>query len=85
MVNKVLQAIIWGLWFFYKKDDLIARTEDDKSYIIKLRPTKGVVEYYFGAAWENELNGIKNEIEFVDYIKQEQIKLSNPVKIYFTF
>jgi len=70
-----------GIVLFYKKNDLIKRIEDDRSYIVTLKPNDGVVEYYFGAAWENELNGIKTESEFVNYIKHEQIKLSNPVKI----
>lgn len=68
-----------GIVIFYRNKDLIELTEDALSYIVKLKPVSGAVEYYFGAAWENELNGIKNEKEFIKYLNAVVLDLNNPL------
>jgi hypothetical protein len=53
-------------------------TEDELSYIVKLKPENGRVEYYFCAAWEHEPNGIKNRNEFIKYLDDTLELLNNP-------
>ena len=68
-----------GIVVFYKTKNLIELSEDALSYIVKLKPEKGEVEYYFGAAWEKELNGIKSENEFKVYLDEVIDELNNPL------
>lgn len=35
--------------------------------------------YYFGAAWEQEPNGIKNEADFIKWVEKSARELANPV------
>lgn len=76
-----LEGSSLGLAVFYRKADLINIIEDNNSYIVVLKPEADRVSYYFGAAWEKELNGIKNEKEFVKYINDTVSELSKPIKI----
>ena len=68
-----------GLVIFYNKADLIKVTEDAASYIIILKPHSGKIGYYFGSAWQQELKGIKNKNEFIQYLGTTASELSNPV------
>jgi len=70
-----------GIVLFYNKDVLIKQGEDELNYFVSLKPVNGNVKYYFAAAWEQELNGVKNRSEFVKYIDDEIIKLNNPILI----
>lgn len=69
-----------GIALFYKRDSNPSITEDELSYIVTLEPNNGNIQYYFAACWEQELNGIKNKIEFVEYMDEEIEKLNNPIK-----
>lgn len=70
-----------GIALFYKTGELIELTEDDLSRIVLLKPLRGKVEYYFCAAWEKELNGIKNEMEFIKYLNRTVDELNHPVTV----
>lgn len=68
-----------GIALFFKKSDLISITEDDVSYITILKPTDGKTTYYFAAAPEMELNGIKSKKEFIKYLDEVISELSSPI------
>ena len=68
-----------GIAVFYKNEQKIELAEDDLSYIVKLKPLNGIVDYFFGYAWEQELNGIKNQKEFIKYLDEVLIELNNPL------
>lgn len=70
-----------GIVLFYKNSSLVEQIEDDLNYYCVLKPEKGNVEYSFGAAWEKELNGIKNINEFEQYLNEEASKLNSPLDI----
>jgi len=70
-----------GTVLFYNKNNTIELGEDELSYYVKLRPVTGKVKYLFGAAWEQELDGIKSKSEFIKFIDRKVIKLNNPIKI----
>ncbi len=70
-----------GIAILFKKNDLIELTEDAVSQIVKLKPAKGKLEYYFCAAWEQEPGGIKTQEEFVKYLASVVEELNNPITI----
>jgi Domain of unknown function (DUF4861) len=70
-----------GIAVFYKKNNLIEFAEDDLSYIIKLKPENGKVEYYFCAAWDQEPDGIKNRNDFLRYLDNKLEQLNHPLVI----
>jgi len=67
-----------GIAVFYRRNDLMKITEDELSYIVKLKPPNGKVEYYFCAAWEQEPEGIINRNEFIKYLDDTVELLNNP-------
>ncbi len=67
-----------GIAILYNTSALIEHTEDELSYVVKLKPADKKVEYYFCAAWEQEPNGIKSEQEFIEYLNNTLIILNNP-------
>lgn len=60
-----------GIAVFFRSKDLIELMEDDLSYVIKLKPLNGKINYYFCAAWDQEPNGIKNETQFIKYLDEK--------------
>jgi hypothetical protein len=70
-----------GIAVFYRTRDLEELTEDELSYVIKLKPVNGKINYYFCAAWEQQQNGIENSDEFKKYLNETQMLLNNPLTI----
>jgi len=72
-----------GIVVLYNRSDLIERSEDALNYFVTLKPDDGKLEYYFGAAWQSELNGIKSKDEFVGYLNDTIEKLNKPINVAF--
>jgi hypothetical protein len=70
-----------GIAVFYRTKNLLELSEDELSYVVKLKPENGKVDYYFCAAWEQEENAIKNLDEFEDYLNETQQLLNNPLAV----
>jgi hypothetical protein len=70
-----------GMAILYKSQDLINFEEDEFSNVLVLKPTSGKLDYYFLAAWEQELDGLKNKKEFSKYLEEAIEKLNNPVEV----
>ena len=70
-----------GIAVFYQTKDLQELAEDDMSYVVKLRPMDGKLNYYFCAAWEQEQNAIQNLEEFKKYLNETQSLFNNPLEI----
>lgn len=70
-----------GLAVLFRPVDVIDFTEDEFSDIVKLKPHQGNLEYYFLAAWVGEPDGIKDENQFLTYLKQVAVELGHPVKV----
>lgn len=68
-----------GLVVFFNPSQALGFTEDKFSDIIKLKPTNGKVEYYFAGVWVLEQNGIKDESQFLEYIRKMAVELATPV------
>jgi Domain of unknown function (DUF4861) len=76
-----LNADNLGLAVFFNPNDLIEITEDTNSHVIKLKPSRGKLTYYFLSAWEKEPDGIKDQQQFENYLEQIARELANPVKV----
>ena len=70
-----------GLAVFFSNKHFKGFTEDEYSNIVKLIPISGRLDYYLMGAWEGEENGIKNEEEFMNYIKQTTKELAVPITV----
>jgi hypothetical protein len=69
-----------GIAVIYKKDKAVKQTEDNVNHLVVLKPANGKISYFFGAAWEQEKNGIKSKTEFKTWLDREIEKLSEPVQ-----
>jgi len=70
-----------GMAILYNKNDLIQLTEDDLSHVIVLDPANGSLKYYFLAAWENEIDGLRTESEFETYLENMIGRLNSAVNV----
>ena len=70
-----------GIAVFYRTADRVSVTEDSLSRIVVLRPQDGRLTYYFGAAWQQEPGGIKNEKDFRAYLEQTLVRLDDPIEV----
>ena len=70
-----------GIVVFFNKDNLIEIKADELNHLVVLKPVEGFVTYYFAAVWEQELNGINNRLDFIEYMQQTKHRLNNPIII----
>ncbi|WP_245947013.1 DUF4861 domain-containing protein [Algoriphagus yeomjeoni] len=70
-----------GIAVIYPTAQLTQDTEDELSHILVFDSGSKKLSYYFLAAWEQEPGGITTQEEFIAYLDQEILKLSNPLKI----
>lgn len=54
-----------GMAVFYKVDELAEQKEGPHDHLLIFKPTTAALTYYFLGAWEQELNGISNEADFI--------------------
>lgn len=72
-----------GMAIIFRRDDRAQQTQDDNSYVSVMKDKGGELEYYFVAAWEHELNGIKTRDQFVSYLDQEIQRLTKTPRVRF--
>lgn len=70
-----------GMAIFFRTGQLLQLTDDDHSHLVVLKPNKKSVTYYFGAAWVQELNGVKDEAAFRTYLEETRKMLNHPIDI----
>jgi unsaturated rhamnogalacturonyl hydrolase len=70
-----------GMLLLYRQADVVERAEDELSHVVVLRPTDGKVEYWFGAAWSQEPDGITTAAGFTDYLRHKARQLEEPLEI----
>lgn len=68
-----------GLALLFSPDEFVAFREDTNSHVVQLKTDLKPVTYHFGAAWEQEPNGIKTEAEFIEWVERSARELANPV------
>jgi len=72
-----------GMAIIFRRGDRQEQTEDESSYVSVMNDNGGNLEYYFLAAWEHELDGIKTEADFKAYLEREVDRLTKAPRIRF--
>ena len=72
-----------GMAVIFRRDDRKEQTTDDNSYVSVMKDKGGELEYYFLAAWEHELDGIKTEADFKAYLDREVERLTKTPRVRF--
>lgn len=67
-----------GMALLFRKNTRAKQTEDEHNIVSVMRLGDGRLEYYFGAAWSEEPNGITTRGAFVEWLEQEAEKLTMP-------
>ncbi|MFG6685818.1 DUF4861 family protein [Mariniflexile sp. HNIBRBA6329] len=63
-----------GMALFYKLDEVAEQKQGKYDHLVIFKPSTKTLTYYFLGAWEQELNGITNEADFIaDLNKKLQI------------
>lgn len=75
-----------GLVVTFSHDSFAGFHEDAFSNVVELKEASGpsspgTIDYYFGAAWELEPNGITNEKDFMRWVERSARELANPVNV----
>ena len=71
-----------GMAIFYEVGTVENIFEGEHDHLIQFKPTKEAVSFYFLGAWEQEVNGIKNQEQFIAYLnkKLEELNQNNTLK-----
>ncbi|HEY0892901.1 MAG TPA: DUF4861 family protein [Cellvibrio sp.] len=72
-----------GMAVIFRRDDRSEQTTDENSYVSVMKDKGGELEYYFLAAWEHELDGIKTEADFKAYLDREVERLTKAPRVRF--
>ncbi|MFQ5603022.1 MAG: DUF4861 domain-containing protein [bacterium] len=70
-----------GMAILYRRSELIQMTEDELSHVLVLKPQNGKLTYYFLAAWEQEPDGLRTQVEFQEFLDKTVTALNMPVAI----
>jgi len=70
-----------GLSILFRKNNLVQLTEDANSHVVVLKPSDNSLTYYFLAAWEKELDGIRSGKQFIQYLNETVRKLDNSIVV----
>lgn len=71
-----------GMALFYKLDEVSEQKKGYDDHLVIFKPTTKTVTYYFLAAWEQELNGLKTEEEFLADIELKLQSLNETNSIF---
>ncbi|MBZ9613850.1 DUF4861 family protein [Rheinheimera maricola] len=69
-----------GMAVFFRQRDLMNVTSDTHNELVILRPSRSV-EYYFGARWAAQNQGVENISDFKQYLESVLLELNNPIKV----
>lgn len=72
-----------GMAVIFRRDDRAEQTQDENSYVSVMKDKGGELQYYFLAAWEHELDGIKTEADFKAYLDREIERLTKAPRVRF--
>lgn len=65
-----------GMAIFYEVATTTEVKKGEFDYLIEFKPTTKPISYYFLGAWEQEVNGIKTQDEFIKYLDAKLVELS---------
>ncbi|MGF7139660.1 DUF4861 family protein [Roseimarinus sediminis] len=70
-----------GLFVLVEKATLLSKETDKNNHVLVLQPKNNQAEWYFGAAWELEPNGITSIEAFKAYLEQQLELLNSPDEV----
>ncbi|RXP46884.1 DUF4861 domain-containing protein [Lutibacter sp. HS1-25] len=70
-----------GMAIFYKVETVKEVTDWEHDHLLLFKPTTNEISFYFLAAWEQEVKGIKTEVEFLSYLDKLLTELNNNNKL----
>lgn len=65
-----------GMAIFYEVETVESTFEGEHDHLIQFKPTKEAISFYFLGAWEQEVNGIKNQEQFIAYLNEKLNELN---------
>ncbi|WP_417449245.1 DUF4861 family protein [Kordiimonas sp.] len=68
-----------GKFILYRQTNETAVVEDEHNHAVVFGSTEDGADYYFGAVWAGEANGIQDQTAFEAYLQQELERLSSPI------
>ena len=66
-----------GMAIFYEVATTTEVKKGEFDYLIEFKPTTKSISYYFLGAWEQEVDGIKTQENFIKYLDTKLAKLNN--------
>lgn len=66
-----------GMAVFYRLDEVSEQKEGVNDHLIIFKPSDKTLTYYFLGAWEQEPNGITNEVDFIKDLDKKLESLEN--------
>lgn len=57
-----------GMAVFYNVDNAENVFKGEYDYLLQFKPTTDKITFYFLGAWEKEVNGIKSQTQFIEYL-----------------
>lgn len=59
-----------GMALFYQTNTITSEIDGEYDHLLVFKPTTSEVSFYLLGAWEQEVNGIKNKEQFLQYLDQ---------------
>ncbi|WP_026754670.1 DUF4861 family protein [Sediminibacter sp. Hel_I_10] len=66
-----------GMAVFYEVETAAEVKKGEFDYLVEFKPTTEPIDFYFLGAWEQELNGITNEADFLSYLDEKLKELND--------
>lgn len=66
-----------GMAIFYEIETVKEVTEWEHDYLLLFKPSTKEISFYFLGAWEQEIDGIKTEADFLSYLNEKLDELNN--------
>jgi hypothetical protein len=66
-----------GMAIFYETVTTSEVKKGEFDYLIEFKPTTNPISFYFLGAWEQEINGIKTQEEFIIYLDEKLSELNS--------
>lgn len=69
-----------GMVLLFRKNARMKQSEDEHNIVSVMQPGDGRLEYYFGAAWSQEPDGLTTRGAFTAWLEKEAERLTMPLR-----
>jgi hypothetical protein len=70
-----------GMAVFYEMETAEKVFQGTNDHLVQFKPSTKAITFYFLGAWEKEVNGIKTEVQFYNYLNENLSKLNQSNKL----